>query len=91
MSYRRFLLGALLFAEMDSAAETSLPFPGARAAVAAFPVGRGRGEIVRVTRLAPSRWIDCRGHQKGCSAHQGFPIRRPHQLLREHVEGRQAS
>ena len=44
MSYRRFLLGALLFAEMASAAETSLPFPGARAAVAAFPAGRGRGK-----------------------------------------------
>ena len=44
MSYRRFLLDALLFAEMASAAETSLPFPGARAAVAAFPVGRGRGK-----------------------------------------------
>jgi hypothetical protein len=44
MSYRRFLLGALLFFEMAAAAETSLPFPGARAAVAAFPVGRGRGK-----------------------------------------------
>ena len=53
MSYRCFLLGTLLFAQMAAAAETPLAFPGAVGAAATTPGGRG-GEIVRVTTLAPN-------------------------------------
>jgi len=53
MSNRWLLLGALLFVELATAAETPLAFPGAMGAAATTPGGRG-GEIVRVTTLAPN-------------------------------------
>lgn len=53
MSYRGFLIGALLLAQTAGGAEPPLAFPGAMGAAATTPGGRG-GEILRVTTLAPT-------------------------------------
>ena len=65
MSYRRFMLDALLFAEIASAAETSLPFPGPGRLWPPFGLAGGGGNRTgyeaRPERLKAARRI--RGSQ----------------------------
>jgi pectate lyase len=52
MSHRYWMLGALLVADLATAAAAPLAFPGAMGVAATTSGGRG-GEVVRVTTLAP--------------------------------------